>query len=255
MAKTGNCPSSKRTFRFGEATSVGKVRQANEDAFISKPEEGLFVVSDGMGGHEGGKAASKLVVKALPKILSERLDKLRSSSNRSIRNAIRKSLVQLNHHIHSEGAEGNGSRQMGATVVMALFWGERAYIANVGDSRAYRLRNGRLKQLTVDHTIVAELVESGDIEPEQAENHPQQHIITQCIGYDKTIKPSVKSFMPKDSDRILLCSDGLTSVAEDAQISKIMKEKSDPQQICDRLIKSANEAGGPDNITAVLVDW
>jgi protein phosphatase len=254
MAKTVNGSSNKRALRFGAATSVGKVRQANEDAFTSNPQQGLFIVSDGMGGHEGGKAASQLVVKALPEILTEQLGKLRSSSSKSIRNAIRKSLVKLNHHIRNEGAEGNGSKQMGATVVMALFTDERTYIANVGDSRAYRFYNGKLKQLTVDHTIVAELVESGNIEPEQAENHPEQHIITQCVGYDKAVKPSIKSFVPKDSERVLMCSDGLTGVTDDVKIAAIMKEQGDPQAACESLIKAANEAGGPDNITVLIIE-
>jgi protein phosphatase len=254
MVKTGNGSLKKHKFRFGAATDVGKVREANEDAFISHPGHGLFIVSDGMGGHEGGKAASQLVIRTLPEILVEQLGKLRSSSSKSIRNAIRKSLVKLNRYICHEGAEGNGSWQMGATVVMVLFSDERVYIANVGDSRVYRLRNGRLKQLTTDHSIVAELVEKGYIEPEQAENHPQQHIITQCIGFDKGVKPAIKSFIPKTYDRIILCSDGLTDVVNDRQITAILKEKSDPQKACERLIQAANEAGGPDNITAMVIE-
>jgi protein phosphatase len=125
---------------------------------------------------------------------------------------------------------------------------------NVGDSRAYRLRNGELKQLTTDHSLVAELIEKGDIEPHQAESHPQQHIITQCIGFDKSVKPGIKSFVPKDTDRILLCSDGLTDVVSDRQITTILRDKSEPQEMCERLIKAANETGGPDNITVVVID-
>ncbi|MGD9109619.1 MAG: Stp1/IreP family PP2C-type Ser/Thr phosphatase [Phycisphaerales bacterium] len=254
MAKTVNSLSNRRALRFGAVTNVGKVREVNEDAFTSNPQQGFFIVSDGMGGHEGGKAASQLVIKELPEILTEQLGRLRSSSSKSIRNAIRKSLVKLNHHIRNEGAEGNGSMQMGATVVMALFSDERVYIVNVGDSRAYRLRNGELKQFTTDHSLVAELIEKGDIEPHQAESHPQQHIITQCIGFDKSVKPGIKSFVPKDTDRILLCSDGLTDVVSDRQITTILRDKSEPQEMCERLIKAANETGGPDNITVVVID-
>ncbi|MBN1391439.1 MAG: Stp1/IreP family PP2C-type Ser/Thr phosphatase [Sedimentisphaerales bacterium] len=251
----GNHISDRVSTRYGCATDTGRVRQENEDSFFISKELNLFGVSDGMGGHAGGKLASRLVVERLPKILKEEFIKLKSKGARPIKNIIRKSIIELNHIIRREGTEGQGHKNMGATVVLALALDRRIYIANVGDSRAYRLRNNRLKQLTVDHTVVAELVESGQIKEEQSENHPAQGIITQCIGFDDQAKPSLKSFVPNPGDRLLLCSDGLTDVMPDNQIRKILQENYEPQKACDSLIKAANQAGAPDNITAMVINF
>lgn len=232
----------------------GKVRGENEDACLIDQQRGLFIISDGMGGHAEGAAASQIVVESLPSILTEKIGKLKSNSSRSVRRAIRKSIVELNRRVRKEGANGNGHRGMGATVVMALRYGDRLYIANVGDSRAYLFRRNRLRQLTVDHTVVAELVEAGHIGPEEAHSHPDQHVITQCVGFDADVKPLVRSIAVKRGDRLLLCSDGLTAVVPDGQIREILKEQTEAKFACSQLVSAANAAGGPDNITVAVID-
>jgi len=255
MAKAeSNQSSNDAPARWACISDKGRVREENEDAYLIDEGRNLFIVSDGMGGHAEGAAASQVVVESLPSILSERLGKLRTDSARSVRRAVRRSIVELNQHVKSEGAKGNGHKDMGATVVMALRRNKRLYVANVGDSRAYLFRNNRLRQLTTDHTLVAELVEAGHIEPDEARNHPQQHVITQCVGVDAGIKPLVRSLAVKKHDRLLLCSDGLTAVVPNGQIRTILKESSDVEAACKQLVNAAKAAGGPDNITVLAVD-
>ncbi len=239
--------------RWACITDKGRVREENEDAYQVDKEHGLFIVSDGMGGHAEGARASQIVVEELPSILIEKLGKLKSKSSKTIRKAIHKSIVELNQKVRTEGANGGGHSNMGATLVTALRHNDRLYIANVGDSRAYLFRRNRLRQLTVDHTFVAELLEQGQIEPEETENHPQQHVITQCVGIDSEIKPLVRSIAVKKDDRLLLCSDGLTSVVPDKKIRQIIKNHTELQSLCKELTAAANEAGGPDNITVLAV--
>jgi len=249
-----NHSSSDITLRWACISDKGRVREENEDAYQIDAEHGLFIVSDGMGGHAEGARASQIVVEDLPSILIETLGKLKSRSSKTIRKAIHKSIVQLNQKVRTEGANGGGHRNMGATLVMALRHNDRLYIANVGDSRAYLFRKNLLRQLTVDHTFIAELLEQGQIKPEETKNHPQQHVITQCVGIDSEIKPLVRSIVVKKDDRLLLCSDGLTSVVPDKKIRQIIKSQTEPQSLCKELTATANEVGGPDNITVLAVD-
>jgi serine/threonine protein phosphatase PrpC len=240
--------------RWACISDKGRVREENEDAYRIEAEHSLFIVSDGMGGHAEGARASQIVVEELPAILTEKLVQLKSQNSRSVRRAIHKSIMDLNQKVRAEGVNGNGHRNMGATLVMTMLHNDRLYIANVGDSRAYLFRNNRLRQLTVDHTFVAELLEQGQIKPDETENHPQQHVITQCVGIDSQIGPLIRSIAVKKADRLLLCSDGLTSVVPDKKIRQIIKSHTDLQSLCKELTETANEAGGPDNITVLAVD-
>jgi protein phosphatase len=207
-----------------------------------------------MGGHAEGATASQLITKSLPLILCEKLGKLKSTASKSIRKAIKKSVFELNNHVRNEGIKGTGDKNMGATLVMAMLTNDRVYISNVGDSRAYSLYKNRLRQLTIDHTVIAELLEEGHIKPEETENHPEQHIITQCVGIDADVAPFIRSIAIEKIDRLLLCSDGLTSVVPDNQIKKILKKHDEPELACKALIATANAGGGPDNITVIIVD-
>ncbi|MFA5783500.1 MAG: Stp1/IreP family PP2C-type Ser/Thr phosphatase [Phycisphaerae bacterium] len=240
--------------RWSCISDKGMAREQNEDACTADERLGLFIVSDGMGGHAGGAQASQIVIESLPVILGDRLEKIKSKSSSSIRREIKRSIVELNKKVLAEGANGNGHRNMGATLVMAMINDGRWYIANVGDSRAYLLRRGKLQQLTKDHTFVNELVQAGYIEPTQASEHPDRNVITQCVGFDENIKPMVRSMAIKKGDKILLCSDGLTTVTTDEEISDIIKTHREPQDACKTLIARANQAGGPDNITVMIVN-
>ncbi len=154
-----------------------------------------------------------------------------------------------------EGTSENGYKGMGATVAVALLIGERAYIANVGDSRIYRFRRNKLRQLTKDHSVVSELLNEGRIEPEEAEDHDAQGQITRYIGMEERAQPYIRSFLLRRGDRLLLCTDGLTDLAADEVIAAILGQNPGCQAVCEALVKAANSAGGTDNITVVIADW
>jgi protein phosphatase len=144
---------------------------------------------------------------------------------------------------------------MGATLVIALLRKGRCFLANLGDSRAYRLRKGRMVQLTRDHSVVYELIEKGHIEPEEAADHDASGQITRYVGMDEKARSHVRSFTLKKSDRLLLCTDGLTDMVADKDIAVILKAETDPQTACESLVEAANKAGGHDNITTLVIDW
>jgi serine/threonine protein phosphatase PrpC len=243
------------SFRWGAETHAGKLRQENQDRFFADPEPALFLVSDGMGGHRGGALASGIVAEDLPVMIENALDKLRAGTPRSIRSLLERTIAEQSRQLQLEGTSESGYRDMGATIVLALLRNGRCFIANVGDSRAYRLRAGRLMQLTRDHSVVSELIEKGRIEPEEALDHPASGQLTHYIGMEEKARSHVRSFGLKKDDRILLCTDGLTDMLSDDTIAAILRSQSDPQTACKALVTAANNAGGHDNITALIIDW
>jgi protein phosphatase len=242
-------------FRWGAQTHAGKERQENEDNFFADPEPALFLVSDGMGGHRGGALASGIVAEDLPVMIENAIDKLKVGTPRTIRSLLERMIAEQNKQLQLEGTSETGFRDMGATLVIALLRKGRCFVANIGDSRAYRLRKGRMVQLTRDHSVVSELIEKGDIEPEEAVHHDAQGQITRYIGMEETAKSHVRSFALKKGDRILLCTDGLTDMVANKYIAAILSVETDPQIACETLVAAANKAGGHDNITTLLIDW
>jgi PPM family protein phosphatase len=240
---------------WGAATHVGKIRQANEDTFLVEPQLALFVVSDGMGGHRGGEIASKIVVEDLPVMIETGLDKLKVGCPRAIKSLLSGSITEQNRQLWLEGTSESGYKDMGATLVTVLLRNKRCYVANLGDSRAYLFRKGRLSQLTRDHSVVSDLIMEGLIGPEEAKNHDARGEITSYIGMEEEPYPFVRSFLLKKNDRLLLCSDGLTDMVDDEDITEILKEQPDSEMACKELVKAANSAGGHDNITVVVVKW
>lgn len=240
---------------WGAATHVGKVREENEDTFLSELQLALFLVSDGMGGHRGGELASKIVVEDLPVMIETGLDKLKVGSPKSIKSLLSKSIAEQSRQLWLEGTSETGFEDMGATLVAMLVRNKRCFVANLGDSRAYLFRKARLSQLTRDHTVVSELVQQGHIEPEEAENHDALGQITAYIGMEEKPHPYVCSFMLKKNDRLLLCTDGLTDMIDDENIAVILQKEPDSQAVCEELVNAANAAGGYDNITVLTVNW
>lgn len=243
----------KLPFTWAVASDTGNVRESNEDAWHIEPETGLFIVSDGMGGHRGGELASAFVVNDLSVSIDAGFHKLRSTKPRAIRRLIQRSVRHFNEQVRMEGHSEAGFRDMGATVVLVLIHAHRATLANVGDSRLYRCRGGKLVQLSRDHSVIGELIEQGKLLPEQAENHAAGGIITQYMGMEQPAKPFIKTFQLKKNDRLLLCTDGLTDMLSDAQIRDILTHQPDPDAAIKTLIEQANQAGGADNITAILI--
>jgi len=241
--------------RWGAVTDIGRVREENQDAFAVEPEAGLFMVADGMGGHRGGAAAAEIVARDLPAMIELALEKRRSRSPRSIRRTLKKLIHDQNRDVHEEGSDVSEHAGMGATLALILLREGRVYAANAGDSRIYRLRDGRLAQLSTDHSVVAELVESGMIDPDQANEHSMAGVITQYMGMPEGVEPLVRSLALKCGDRFLLCTDGLTDMIDDERIAEILKAGEEPGTACKGLVEAANDAGAHDNVTVVVVDW
>lgn len=242
-------------FLWAAETDPGKLRPENEDAFFADPETALFMVSDGMGGHRGGALASGIVSEDLPVMIETALDKLKVGTARTVRSVIKKAIAEQSRQLQLEGTSESGYQDMGATLVVALLRKRRCFVANVGDSRAYRLRAGRFKQLTRDHSVISELIERGHITPEEALDHDASGQLTHYIGMEEKVRSHVHSFALKRHDRILLCTDGLTDMVSDDEIAGVLKTEPDPQTACKTLVAAANRAGGHDNITTLLIDW
>jgi protein phosphatase len=225
-------------------TDVGRVRQGNEDSFLV--QEPLFAVADGMGGHLGGEIASATTVETITR--AAQVEPPHDSSRLA---AI---VREANAAVWDEAQGDPELKGMGTTCTLVLLEGDELHIAHVGDSRAYLLRAGELTQVTEDHTLVNRMVREGRLKPEEADRHPQRSIITRALGVDAEVEVDELSLGVEEGDRFLLCSDGLTSMIDFAALRDTLAHESAPQSAVDRLIELANEAGGEDNITVVLVD-
>jgi PPM family protein phosphatase len=230
--------------RVGARTDVGRVREGNEDSFMVHSP--LFAVADGMGGHQGGEVASKLALETLGRLA------LQDSSDTApdLADAVR----EANRAVLEKASTDPGLHGMGTTLTAVVAGGNRVFLAHVGDSRAYLLRDGRMEQLTEDHTVVEGLVQEGRLTRQEAEIHPQRSILTRALGVDGDIEVDEGSQDVRPGDRLLLCSDGLTGMVPEAEIQRILSELEDPQRAADALVDAANDAGGQDNITAVVLD-
>jgi len=224
----------------GSATDIGRVRERNEDSILVDPP--LYVVADGMGGHRGGQVASQVALETMEELGTEGRDSLAEHVRRA------------NRAVWDRSVEDEQLAGMGTTLTAARVEGGSALIAHVGDSRAYLLRNGTLRQLTTDHTLVARMVKSGEISEAEADVHPHKNVLTRALGTDEQVEVDEDSIALVDGDRLLLCSDGLTGMVTEDQIQAILENSEQPQQAADRLVKAANRAGGIDNISVVVLD-
>lgn len=235
--------------RAGVATDTGRVRTINQDSFLLLPDRGLWVVADGMGGAQGGEVASRLAVETFE-------DAYLEQTERSLADVV----AEANHRIY-EAALSSELRGMGTTAVgLALVEddddgdGHHLVVVNVGDSRAYLYRDGGLTQLTDDHSVVAELVREGRITQAEAEAHPQRNVITRVLGVYPEVIADLWPVDPVRGDRYLLCSDGLFNEVGDDQMSAVLRRLDDPSDAAAELVRLANEGGGRDNITVIVLD-
>ncbi|WP_125768711.1 Stp1/IreP family PP2C-type Ser/Thr phosphatase [Companilactobacillus furfuricola] len=232
-------------------TDVGKLRENNQDyvnVFKNQKDIIFGIVADGMGGHRGGDVASDMAVSHLGHTFEE----TNISDVDDLREWIIKEISKENDRIISVSNQFDDLNGMGTTMVGVFFTSDKMMVVNVGDSRCYIFHQGKLEQLSVDHSLVHELVETGQISPEEAENHPQKNIITQTLGVSQTVQPRIKNFDLIDNAIILLCSDGLTNMVSDAEIADVLSRDISLDEKCHILIDKANEGGGRDNITALL---
>lgn len=228
----------------------GQVRGENEDCFVTLPDIGLAVLADGMGGHQAGEVASRMAVD----LIAEQFETMSAPTQPANAQSIVEAVRRANSAIH-EAAEAHPAYQgMGSTVVVALFSGDHLHIGHVGDSRVYRLRDHALAQLTKDHSVVQELVNRGLFTAEEARQSLAKNLVTRALGTDPVIEPEITDTIVQRGDVYLLCSDGLTDVVSDVQITEILAAVgNDMDQAARRLVDTANAHGGPDNISVVLV--
>jgi len=248
--------------RLGFVTNVGRVRPIDEDsllamevrtAFLSEPRTRLLLmVADGMGGHSRGELASRIAVQTavgtlLPLLTSE-ADIPRSTYHWALRAAVSRAneaiLAAVQRNPESEG--------MGTTLSLAIADDHTLHVANVGDSRIYLINESEICQVTRDHSLVQEMVDRGEITPEEARHHPQKNVITMVLGAFGEITPDIGCMTVEPAEMVLLCCDGLVNHVEDDEIHRVVVETGDPQRACEILVALANKGGGRDNISVVL---
>ncbi len=231
-------------------TDVGMVRAGNEDSFFANAdaERGLFVVADGMGGHAAGEVASAMAVDIVRRDLAE-VNALSETAVPLLTDALK----AANHSIFLRTVTEVDKQGMGTTASVLLIANSRYLVGQVGDSRVYMLRDGKLLQVTKDHSYVQEQVDAGLLTPEQARNHPYSNVITRCVGASDNVEPDTYSGDTRPGDVFLVASDGLTGMVDDRRIAYLLSLPLDPRKIVDSLIKEANARGGLDNITAIVI--
>lgn len=226
-------------------TDIGRVREENQDDYLIDEEMFLYIVADGMGGMRDGKEAARYAVKAVSKFVRDNLSGWKGDPaemlNRAI-NAARDSFLE---------ALGYGS---GSTVVAVMLTKDKAAVANLGDSPAFLLRKGELSLLTMEHNVANILVKAGRLAPEEVKDHPGRHQLTAFLGIKDRLPAHLSEFEPADGDRLLLCTDGLTGMVPTNSIASLLKTESELSRAARDLVKLANEAGGHDNTTVLLVD-
>jgi serine/threonine protein phosphatase PrpC len=232
----------------GAQSDQGRVRTSNEDSRVVNLAKRIFLVADGMGGHAAGEVASNITASTVEEILSN------SESDSNPEELLQLAVQNANKRVYEAQVNEPEYRGMGSTLTVLTFRENRFYIAQVGDSRAYLLRNGAISQLTRDHSVVWQLFEDHLITKEDLSRHPRKNLITRSIGTHPQVEAEIQHNEAFDNDTFLLCSDGLTDVLSDLQIQDFLATRDkNPQEISDMLVEAANGGGGPDNITAVVV--
>ncbi|MEW6137605.1 MAG: Stp1/IreP family PP2C-type Ser/Thr phosphatase [Thermodesulfobacteriota bacterium] len=229
-------------------TDRGLVRKSNEDSLLVDEELGLFIVADGMGGHNAGEIASSLAVKEAAQVVRKEL-----ATGTEASDALLKALLAAHRKVYESSLQNPQWEGMGTTIVMALCRGEETTIYHVGDSRAYLIGPDRTIRLTTDHTMVQDWIDLGLITPEEARTHDARHGLTMALGVEEYFEPALTRVSWKKEEILLLCTDGLTDMVQDEEIFATVRMSSSTKEACSRLIELAKSRGGPDNITVMLV--
>ena len=225
--------------RMYGGTDIGLVRPTNQDNYYIDEQARWAVVADGMGGHNGGETASTVAV-----------SKIKAAMDKNL--SLTEAIADANKEVFKMSVENKTLMGMGTTVVLCKFEEDKAKIVHVGDSRAYLYSGGKLEQITKDHSIVQQLIDCGTITSEQAKYHPQRNLITRAVGTERNVIADINTVKLKEDDLILICSDGLSSYVEEDKIAQIL-EKTEEISVVDKLIEEANNTGGKDNVTVVII--
>jgi len=240
------------TMSIGFCTHPGRVRANNEDYLLVDEEIGLVLVADGVGGHQAGEVASQLAAQTIHTLIKQRL---LEDQEADITAVIQEAIDQAHDEIQKIATLQPDHNGMGSTVVLGLCHQEQIFIGHVGDSRAYLIHRRGIEPLTADHSLVATLVKTGDISQKEARDHSLRHVITQCLGCEKYFGPEISQVNWQPGDILLLCSDGLTDLLTDHCIKKAVQKSRGDLQICaDNLVDIANQKGGFDNISVILLE-
>lgn len=246
------------TIAIAGRSDVGKVRRRNEDSYAVFPDLGIAVVADGMGGHPGGDVASRIAAEAAARALADAVREgvTGDGFTERFRAVMREAVLMAHGDIREEGRANPELDGMGTTLTAMVVEPETGawIIGHVGDSRAYRLRDGELRQLTRDDTWVQDQIDRGDMRPESARLSPYAHLLTQCVGLEDEPTPQILDGASRGGDAYLLCTDGLVGMLDDHEVARILGDGTpEPGDRLRALIEAANEAGGHDNITAALL--
>lgn len=245
---------------FSCASHIGKVRKNNEDYCRGEVIQsdnleivGIFAMADGMGGHNKGEVASKLAVDNILKFLKENLLQHNSIKIDYIDDIIKQAYNSVNSIIYKQSMNGVEFYGMGTTLTTVIIYKDNLYVANVGDSRCYHLQNDIMKKITVDHSVVEELLRANIITESEAKNHPRRNHITRAMGTDAMVLVDIFKSKLKKDDRILLATDGLTGCVDDCDIKEIIEKDNNLDVLSEELINMANEASGKDNVSVILI--
>ena len=242
-AESAALPAQSSGIQAVSRTHIGKVRRSNQDALIESAADGLWGVADGMGGHNGGETASAGARDGVLELLA---------GKKPEQSALRTAIGAVNRRLYLRQLEDESLSGMGTTLTLLWFAGDAVHIGHVGDSRAYRLRDGQLKQITADHSVVAELVRGGMLTPEQAASHPMRNVITRAVGTEEGVEIDLLCEERRAGDVWLVCSDGLYGMVGDDAIAGALTSLP-IEQAADRLLAAALEAGGRDNVSLVIL--
>jgi PPM family protein phosphatase len=236
----------------------GKVRENNEDSFLIEQgiDWAIFAVADGMGGHAAGEVASKMALVSVQEFLASAGEQLvkAEASGESLRPYLLQMLRTANEIVLLAAGEKSGLNGMGTTLTLLFTLGRQNWVGHIGDSRAYHIRQGTIRTVTEDHTLVSQLAKSGQISEDEKQNHPQRHVLTQALGTDKDPVFDLRTVELLPGDRMLLCTDGLYGVVRQSELIDAAISGKPAGEIVSGLIELANERGGPDNITLILVE-
>jgi serine/threonine protein phosphatase PrpC len=249
-----------QALEIASATDPGMVRSHNEDSIAADPANGLVVLADGMGGYNAGEVASGMATTVITTEMHQLLDKVRPfevdpETNKVIAaRLVREQVLKANATIYQAAQSQPQYAGMGTTLVVCLFYDNKALVAHLGDSRLYRMRDGVLKQITRDHSLLQEQIDSGLITPEQAKHAQHKNLVTRALGIDPTVEPEIREYETRPGDIYLLCSDGLCDMVEDDDISMTLEALGANLKLAvQQLVQMANDNGGKDNVSVILV--
>lgn len=234
-------------------TDIGRERKINEDFFYISEKDSkirLYIIADGMGGYNGGEIASKIATESVKQYVCENFES-KKNSREEIIELIQNAIEFANSKVFTESEKNEDLKGMGTTLDICLIYNNKMYVGHIGDSRVYRIRKEFLRRITKDHSYVQTLIEDGTITKEEAYHHPKKNMLTKALGCEKKVEPDiyVKTFLPHDI--LLMCTDGLTNMVRENEIYNIIMEN--PEDAIAKLINKANENGGLDNVTAIII--